>query len=214
MRPAHHPSEAVLAEYASGALADGPSLVVSAHLERCSSCRKATRLFEAVGGELLEEIAPAELRGDALALALARIERPVEPAKPVAPRPGPEGLVLPRALAARGVGRRRFVAPGVWIAPVPSNSPDGWRTYLLRAPSGVAVPHHGHNGAEYTVILRGAFADGGDHFNLGDFAARDARDAHHPEAEGPDPCICLISGQGGIRAHGLIVSLIQPLLGV
>ena len=213
MNPVHHPSEAVLAEYASGALADGPSLVVSAHLERCAHCRSGVTLLEAVGGALLDDLAPAPMQDDALALALARIERPA-PVRSQAPRrPGPEGLALPKALASRGVGPRRFVAPGVWIAPVPSRSPDGWRTYLLRAPSGVAVPHHGHQGAEYTVLLRGAFADGDGHYALGDFAECDENDNHHPLAEGPGPCICLISGQGGIKAAGLL-RLLQPLLGV
>jgi putative transcriptional regulator len=213
VRPAHHPSEAVLAEYASGALADGPSLAVSAHLERCASCRKAIRLFEAVGGDLLQASAPVEMQPDALALALARIERPAPEPEPIVARPGPEGLILPRALAARGVGRRRFVAPGVWVAHAPSRSPDGWRTYLLRAPAGAVVPHHGHNGAEYTVVLRGAFADGGERFGVGDFAEHDEGDAHHPETVGPDPCICLISGRGGIRGSGL-ARWLKPLLGV
>ena len=87
MTPAHHPSEAILADYASGALADGPSLVVAAHLESCSSCRRATRLFEAVGGELLEQAAPAAMQADALALALARIDRPaLQPPPPAGAR--------------------------------------------------------------------------------------------------------------------------------
>lgn len=209
----HHPSEAVLAEYASGALADGPSLAVSAHLERCPQCRRAMRLFEAVGGALLDDSAPEPMQADALALALARIERPDPAPEPLGFHAGPEGLVLPRALAARGVGRRRFVAPGVWVAPIASREADGWRTYLLRAPTGISVPHHGHNGAEYTVILRGAFVDGDGHYGVGDFAACGEGEDHQPRAEGPDPCICLISGQGGIRAQGLL-RLLQPLLGV
>ena len=213
MRPAHHPSEAILADYASGALADGPSLAVSAHLESCSSCRRAIRLFEAVGGELLEETAPAAMNADALALALARIDRPAPQPPPAVLRAGPEGLRLPRALAARGVGPRRFVAPGYWVAPVPSNSPDGWRTYLLRAPAGGSVFHHGHNGAEYTVVLRGAVLDGEDHYKVGDFSECGEDDDHQPGAEGSGPCICLITGQGGLRVRG-VLRLLQPLLGV
>jgi putative transcriptional regulator len=214
VRPVHHPSEAILADYASGALADGPSLVVSAHLERCPGCRKATRLFEAIGGEWLDALPPTPMRDDALPRALTRIDRPAPAPKPSIPRLGPEGLVLPRALAARRIGRRRFVAPGYWIAPVPSKHADGWRTYLLRAPPGMGVPHHGHNGAEYTVVLRGAVLDGEGHYTLGDFSVRDETEAHQPQAEGPDPCICLITGQGGLKAHGPILRLLQPLLGI
>jgi putative transcriptional regulator len=213
VRPVHHPSEALLADYASGVLADGPSLAVSTHLELCACCRKATRLFEALGGERLEEAAPAVMSADALALALARIDRPAPEPKPAVRRPGPEGLRLPWALAARRLGPRRFVAPGYWVAPVRSRRPDGWRTYLLRAPPGGAVFHHGHNGAEYTVVLRGAVLDGGRHYGVGDFGACDEGDSHQPAAEGPDPCVCLITGQGGLRAGGLL-RLLKPFLGV
>ena len=124
-----------------------------------------------------------------------------------------DGMALPAALARRGVGPRRFVGPGTWVAPVRSNSADGWRTYLLRAPSGVVVPHHGHCGSEFTVVLQGAFRDETGLYGAGDFAKTDETTEHHPAAEGADACVCLISGQGGIRAGGLL-RLIQPLLGV
>lgn len=214
MRPAHHPSEAVLAGYAAGALADGPSLTVSAHLELCSCCRKAVRLLEAVGGELLEEAQPLAMEPDALATALARIERPAPGPEPIVVHPGPEGLRLPGALATRGIGRRRFLGRGFWIAPVPSKRPDGWRTYLLRAPPGVAMPRHGHRGAEYAVVLRGVYVDDDSHFQVGDFGQRDTAESHQPWSGGAEPCICLVSGQGGLRAESPLLRLLQPLLGI
>jgi putative transcriptional regulator len=210
----HHPTEVVLAGYASGALADGPSLAVSAHLDRCAACRGRVALFEQVGGALLADTAEAQMEDDALALALARIERP-EPVRP-ANRPvaaAPAGLHLPSALARRGVGSRRWVGPGIWVAPVRSNTPDGWRTYLLRAPRGAAAPHHGHHGPEFTAVLQGAFIDEGGVYGPGDFAESGEGLEHHPTVHGDLPCICLISGRGGVRATG-ILRLIQPLIGV
>lgn len=210
----HHPSEAVLADYAAGALADGPSLVVSAHLERCPRCRSETRLYEGVGGVLMSDLPPADMDDDALALVLARIERPAPPPRASTPvRTGPEALRLPRALARRGVGPRRFVAPGVWVAPVPSNPAGGWRTYLLRAPPGVAAPHHDHHGPEFTVLLRGAYVDDTVRYGEGDFSESGPGHEHHPLAEPDGPCICLISGQGGIKVSGWM-RLLKPLLGV
>ncbi len=210
----HHPSEAVLADYAAGALADGPSLVVSAHLERCPRCRAEVRLYEGVGGVLMADLPPAPMDDDALALALARIERPAPAPRASTPiRLGPEALDLPRALARRGVGPRRFVAPGVWVAPVPSRHDDGWRTYLLRAPAGVSMPHHDHHGPEFTVLLRGAYVDDTVRYAEGDFTESGPGDEHHPQAEPDGPCVCFISGQGGIKASGW-VRLLKPLLGV
>jgi putative transcriptional regulator len=212
-QPHHHPTEVVLAGYASGGLADGPSLAVSIHLEHCAACRAQVSLFEQVAGALLADEPEAEMADDALALALARIERPAPPrASTPVPLP-PGGSRLPRALARRGIGPRRWVAPGIWVAPVPSKAPDGWRTYVLRVPRGVAMPHHGHNGPEFTAVLQGAFCDGDDLYRAGDFGESGEGLEHHPEVEGDDPCVCLISGHGGVRASGLL-RLIQPFIGV
>jgi putative transcriptional regulator len=209
----HHPTEVVLAGYATGALADGPSLAVSAHLDHCAVCRGRVRLFEQVGGALLADTPQAVMADDALALALARIERPETP-RAQAPTPRlPAGVVLTSARARRGVGTRRWVGPGIWVAPVPSNHADGWRTYLLCVPPGVAVPHHGHNGPEFTTVLQGAFSDETGLYRPGDFAESGEGLEHHPAVEGDAPCVCLISGQGGVRATG-ILRLIQPWIGV
>jgi putative transcriptional regulator len=210
----HHPSEAVLADYAAGGLADGPSLVVSAHLERCPRCRAELRLYEGVGGVLMANLPPADMDDDALALALARIERPAPPLHASGPvRTRLEGLQLPRALARRGVGPRRFVAPGLWAAPIPTRHADGWRTYLLRAPAGATVPHHDHAGPEFVVLLRGAYVDDTVRYGEGDFAESGAGREHHPKIGAGGPCLCLVSGQGGIKASGW-VRLLKPLLGV
>ena len=75
------------------------------------------------------------------------------------------------------------------------------------------VPHHGHNGAEYTVVLGGAFRDESGLYAVGDFAEADESMEHHPVAEGREACVCLISGEGGVRASGLL-RMIQPFLGV
>lgn len=210
----HHPSAAVLGDFAAGALADGPSLVVSAHLDRCPRCRAEVGLYEGVGGALMADLPPAPMDDDALALALARIERPAPaPRASIPVRPGPEGLELPRAVARRGFGPRRFVAPGVWVAPIPSRHADGWRTYLLRAPAAAVVPHHDHHGLEFTVLLRGAYVDDTIRYAEGDFTESGPGHEHHPQTEPDGPCICLISGQGGIKASGW-VRLLKPLLGV
>jgi putative transcriptional regulator len=209
----HHPSEVVLAGYASGALADGPSLAVSAHLDHCPACRGRVRLFEAVGGALLADGPEAAMEEDALDKALARIERPAPVVRASTAAALPQGVALPSALARRGVGPRRWVGPGIWVAPIRSSAARDWRTYLLRVPRGVAMPHHGHNGPEFTVVLQGRFIDDGGLYGPGDFAESGEGLDHHPAVEGEDACVCLISGKGGVKATGLL-RMIQPFIGV
>ena len=214
MSPRHHPTEVVLAGYASGALADGPSLTVSAHLDHCPACRARVRLFEQVGGALLADVPEVEMAEDALAKAFARLERPAPALRASTPVPlAPKGVKLPSALARRGIGARRWVSPGIWVAPVHSNTPDGWRTYVLCVPKGVAIPHHGHNGPEFTAVLQGRFVDEDGLYGPGDFAESGQGLEHHPAVDGDEACVCLISGHGGLRATG-ILRLIQPLIGV
>jgi putative transcriptional regulator len=199
--PAHHPSDDILAAYAAGVLPDGPSLVMAAHLECCPQCRAAVGLFEAVGGALLDELPPAGMGEDALALALARIERPASPPPPPpAPgrrRRGPEGVVLPRALARRKIGRPERAGPGVWIAPVSGEGSDGWRTCLTCSPPGFKAPRHGHDDLEYLIVLQGGFADEHAAYRPGDFVESDVGFDHQPTTEGSGPCVCLISTKGG-----------------
>lgn len=201
----HHPSTAVLTAHASGALADGPGLVVAAHLERCAGCREAVRALEAAGGALMEALPDAPLDAQALDRALARLERPVQEQ----PRPRPqarrgfEESRLPRALAGRRLGARRFVGPALWIAHVHSNAPAGWRTYLLYAGKGKRLLEHGHKGAEMTAVLHGAFRDETGLYGPGDLAQAEEGQVHRPEVMAEEPCLCLVSAQGGVKTRGL-----------
>lgn len=210
----HHPAEVLLAGYASGGLADGPGLTVSAHLDRCPACRARVAGFEAVGGALLADVEMVEMADDALARALAQIERPQSAPRATAPATRSiDGVVLPAAVARRAIGPRRWVGPGIWVAPIHSASADGWRTYLMRVPQGVSMPRHDHNGPEFTTVLQGAFVDGGSVFATGDFDESGEGHEHAPSVHGYGGCICLISGHGGIKASGLM-RLVKSFLGV
>jgi len=60
--PDHHPTEALLLDYAAGVLHEPASLVVATHMALCPMCRARVRDLDAVGGALLEAlpaVAPA-----------------------------------------------------------------------------------------------------------------------------------------------------------
>ena len=56
--PVHHPSEARLLDYASGALPEPMALLIATHLALCPACRRTVAELEAVGGALLEALPP------------------------------------------------------------------------------------------------------------------------------------------------------------
>ena len=65
MSLSHHPSEALLLDYALGSLAEGWSLAVAAHLSLCPMCRQQVAEMEALGGALMHDCPPA-IAGDDL----------------------------------------------------------------------------------------------------------------------------------------------------
>ncbi len=75
MTPSHHPSEATLLVYAAGGLGEGMALVVAGHLGYCGQCRGTIAAAEAVGGALLEDIAPEEVSAETRRRVVSRLDR-------------------------------------------------------------------------------------------------------------------------------------------
>ena len=209
----HHPDEDILTDHAMGRLTRGQGLVIEAHLSHCPICRAAVERMEAVGGALLEALPVAALSSDALARVLARIDAPDPPPSP--PRPpaaGLEGIDLSVVLGDLPIGRRRWLAPGVWIRPLLSERGGESNSYLIRGAPGMQLIQHGHTGPEFTCVLKGAYADPTGRYGAGDFQFADQELDHGPLAEADGECICLISAEGPMQMHGLLGKLMQPFV--
>jgi putative transcriptional regulator len=209
--PRHHPDPALLLDFATGGLRHGPRLVVGAHLGVCDRCRREVEAAEQVGGALLEALAAAEMQGDALALALARIERPapVDPLRDAPPRH--DWIRTPPAVLDAMAKRRRWAAPGVWVAPV-ARGPGPARVYLLGVSAGMSVPLHSHRGEEMLLVLKGGFADRGADFEPGDFAQNGESVEHRPRITDQGECVCLVAADGPLAPRDWVGRLFQPLV--
>ena len=212
MSPAHHPDEGLLVDYATGALEAGARLVIGGHLGACPACRRTVAQAEAVGGALLSSLPPVAMSPDALALALGRIERPA-PAEAPPPEGPADWIAIPPEAASAAVKRRRWAAPGVWVAPI-SHGPGGARSYLLRVAAGMSVPRHTHRGAEMILVLKGAYADGDARHGPGDFAVNDESVDHQPRITGDGECVCLIAAEDALVPRDWVGRLFQPFVGI
>ncbi|MBB4265836.1 ChrR family anti-sigma-E factor [Roseospira visakhapatnamensis] len=223
----HHPSEAVLFAYAAGGLGEGLSLLVAAHLSFCPSCRRSVAEAEAVGGVMMEEIAPVAVRPDSLDRVLANLDGapvPNRAATPAPPRPTPASAArstdtppLPSVLSAY-VGdlsgaRWQWVAPGVRQLDLVHRAQGRDSAKLLRIAPGRVLPHHGHAGLEMTVVLSGSFTDEQGRFTRGDLAELDSDAQHQPIADSGEDCICLIGTDAPLRFSGLVPRMMAPMLG-
>lgn len=221
MSARHHPSDETLMAFAAGTLKAGPRLVISIHLDGCPHCRDAVRTFEAVGGALLEAAEPAAIADGALDALFARIDAEDRPGAtkprprpvPVVPPVTPDGIALPAALAAHGVGRWRSLGPSLRWARVQVDGDPTANVVMLRIPAARSVPRHGHTGREFTQVLVGSFSDGRDAYVAGDLIEADEHVDHQPIVDAAGECICIAAVEGRLRIHG-IGRLLQPFVGL
>lgn len=219
MTPQHHPGEATLLTYAAGGLGEGLSLVVASHLAFCPQCRATIAAGEAVGGSLLEEMAPAEVDLGARDRLLALIDKATPAPEPASPRRSSVDPLVPAPLAAYLGGSLaaidwHMLAPGVrQFEIVPHDLMQGGNLRMLRIAPGKKLPRHGHTGTELTLVLRGAYSDELGHFGRGDVAETDDEIVHEPLSDRDEDCICLIATEGPLKFDSLIARAIQRFTG-
>jgi putative transcriptional regulator len=207
----HHPSDLTLARLAGGTLEAGPQLVVATHLSGCPQCCARLRSFEAVGGAMLDEAAPASLGADALALTLERLDDADPHAEPPPRVLHPD---LPPPLNAYEIGPWRLVRPGFrWRRLTLPESRDA-NVIMLKVAAGQPVPHHGHTGTEYTQVLSGSFSDSLGQYRAGDCIEMDEEVIHQPVVDRDGECVCLAAVEGRLRLSGWMGRLVQSLIGI
>lgn len=217
----HHPDDELLVAYAAGELDEAWSLLIATHTAWCPACRDQVRAGETLGAALLEETTPAAMSKDALDRAWDRVQALDMPADDVpraaAPAPG-DTPVLPQPLrdyAGGDVETLKWRRLGSSAFHIPLVARRGAPTArLLRIPAGTAVPEHGHNGLELTMVLAGSFVDDDARFARGDVETADTDLEHQPVAEPGLDCICLAVTDAPLRFRGPIARLVQPFIGI
>lgn len=212
----HHASDELLADYESGALAEGWKLAVATHLALCPTCRARARLAASVGGAMLDAIEPAAVGSNALTSVLGRIE--AAPPGESTPPPAPvRGTGVPEPLRSYLGGDDLDTLPWRRLSATARDlripTGDGkTQARLLRIAAGEPVPEHGHRGMELTVVLAGTLCDGSERFRRGDLEETDETVEHQPRAGVEAECICLAVTDAPLRFKSLLVRLAQPFL--
>ena len=202
MKPQHHPSPAVLSDYVSGALRPAFATVVAAHLEGCGHCRGEAANLECLGGALIDELAPVALAEDRLDRAMAALDKS-------AADDGPSVIPTSERIP---FGRERWLAPGMSIRKAKMRGGD--LLYMLRLPQGVKTVPHGHQGTEFTTVLKGAYVDGEGRFAAGDFSELNPAVEHQPHVDQGGECICLIASEKPMRMFTVLGRFVHAITGV
>ncbi len=201
--PANH-DELRLA-YAAGSLAEAPALVIATQAAMNVACRREIARFEALGGALLQEMPPVPLAAATRERVLAALdgEEPPPVAAPLSAPPAAGALPVPLARYLPGGLERlswRRVTRGLrdWMLP----AMEGGRARLMWVRGGTAIPQHTHSGLEMTLVLRGAYLDGGETYGAGDLQLADGSVDHRPFVAAAEPCLCLVVTDAPVRLTG------------
>ena len=202
--PVHHIPDGILTALVAGSLPYPFAMAVAAHVSLCDECRARFEAHRALGGLVIDGLAPSPLTPDALERALAGLDRAgPEPLGRGTKWPVPiDGLVGEHGPEWRplGFGARQAI---LWTGAEGS-------LRLLSIPAQQAVPEHSHGGLELTLVLSGAFADETGTYGPGDLEVADGNLEHTPRTIGDVPCVCLAATDAPLRFHSFIPRLLQP----
>jgi len=210
----HHPPEALLAGFATGALDEAERLVVGVHISACPRCSRFVQAIEQLAGKSLEEAPPTAMSAGALDLVMSGIHgpRPAGTVRLEAGRATLGGQDLPELLRSCRFGKRRLVAPGISMQPITLSGSAGSRAFLLQSAPGTRMLEHTHTGTELTCVLKGSFSHDGGYYGPGDFDYGDNEVDHRPVVGAEEPCLCLVAMTGNLRMNGLLGRLIGPFV--
>ena len=203
----HHIPDELLIAYASGSLPKAFSTVVATHVSMCDECRARLGAHETLGGALLDDTPVQDVSSDMKARLFDALDTPaaterVYERSGIFPTPVMEALGgLPPKWKPLGLGVRQMIL----------NHDRSGSVRLLYIPGGMAVPDHGHNGLELTLVLQGAFSDETGRFGVGDLEVADGDLEHEPVAEDGPACICLAATDAALRFRSFVPRMLQPI---
>ncbi|CAK0759726.1 putative transcriptional regulator [uncultured Gammaproteobacteria bacterium] len=234
-RPAHHPDQGLLLDYATGAMAEPSALVIASHLAWCPDCREVIRCLERVGGEFLDQAEQQPVSMACFSRVMARLNEelylqppPVLELRSLHSDSGTNGIAeLPQplrsylyAIAGDDLGTpltalpwKRYLGGIDEVNLIVSKRHSAAvRVKLTRIRAGLAAPRHTHTGTELTVVLAGGFRDELGSYRRGDVLYHDGSVDHQPVADAEQDCLCLSVLDAPLRLTGPIGRLINPFL--
>ncbi|MEP2782958.1 MAG: ChrR family anti-sigma-E factor [Pseudoruegeria sp.] len=204
----HHISDSLMAAYVSGHLPHPYAIVVASHISMCDECRSNHDSHLAAGGSILTSLSAATVSDNLK----NRVFDLLDEAPPAEPKPQKRQGVYPAPVMEALKGKQpkwRSLGMGVKQSILWDNTEGSVR--LLYIPGGKAVPEHGHNGLEMTLVLQGAFADDDGRYGVGDVEITDEDVDHTPIAEPGPACICLAATDSPLRFKSVVPKLLQPI---
>jgi putative transcriptional regulator len=209
----HHPDDALLLAYAGGATDEATGLILATHMAYCEACRARAAGLEAIGGSLLQDLAPAPMSHGALEAVLAKLDtvETLERRSRAVSRDGTPGVL--RSYIGGDLSQVHWRRVSAQLSYLPLFRRGAVTARLLRGVAGAETGIHRHRGAEYTVVLQGGFTDATGNYGPGDLQVMEGDMRHNPVADPGEDCINLAVTTGRLRFDSLFRRIAAPLFG-
>ena len=209
----HHPSRVMLVDFSAGNLGTAESICVSAHLHFCDQCRNELMRLDQVASKLMSEAEPQIIGEDLFDSVMSKIDALPED---TTIRKSDEKSEFPYTVAKLIAETEspldwRRMSSSVDVARFQTGQ-NSYEVALHRICAGGKTPHHGHNGTEFTVVLKGSFSDEQAVYSEGDFLLREPGDEHQPMGAQNGECICLSALAAPIKLSSPLGFLMKPWL--
>lgn len=209
-----------LVSYAAGSLGDAHALIVASHASYQPEMQEKIDTAEAIGGDLLSNGETVSISDNLLEDTFAKFES--DDAKQVGSEDNETSNTdtdLPDCLRDY-LGSNlddlnwKLMGPGMRQVKL-ATGPEGECLWLLRARGGTVIPEHDHRDTEMTLVLRGSYHVGADHYTPGLIEMADADLMNHqPMIDEGEDCICLVVTEAPIKLKSFIGRMVQPFIGL
>ena len=208
--------DALLLDYATGALSLPLEVLVETHLAMNEESAKTMNMLMKLGGVLLEDSDPVSLSEGALENVLKAIEQDEGKQPDTSKRKiDTDSALLPRPIADylpdRNDSAWRRIGIGLFECDVVFDNDQG-RAKFYRISPGTSIPSHTHTGTEVTLVLQGGFTDETGNYGAGDIAVQEEGGEHKPVADNDGECVVFAVNQGDIRLTGPIGRVLNLLV--
>tara|TARA_Y100000589_G_C27154609_1_gene630291 strand:- start:1142 stop:1807 length:666 start_codon:yes stop_codon:yes gene_type:complete len=200
--------DALLLDYATGALSRPLELLVETHLAMNEKSSRSMRMLMQLGGILLEDAEPISLSEDALQNVMAQLGQFDKDTDEMFAKINEHSEWLPHPIVSylpKSDCKQSWRRAGIGIVEtdIDFGEEDG-KAKIYRISSGTAVPIHTHTGAEVTLVLSGGFTDESGSYGPGDISIQEAGTEHKPIADDDGECMVLTVNEGEIKLTGPI----------
>ena len=208
--------DAMLLDYATGALSRPLELLVETHLAMNEKSSRSMRMLMQLGGILLEDSEPVSLSEGALKNVMAQLGELDKETNELFSKTSAQTEWLPHPIVKyvpKPNCNQSWRRAGIGILETDINFGEaGGNAKIYRIRPGTAVPIHSHTGAEVTLVLSGGFTDETGSYGPGDIAIQEPGSEHQPVADADGECMVLAVNEGEIRLTGPIGRVLNLLV--